>query len=87
MAEFRTEVTTFPELRRTLRAIHACIDQLTAGTTASLDSLVERPGGVAGAVKGQVITTNKRGEWIVTPGGAPDSKIITLLAAGSPVAL
>ena len=39
MAEFRTEVTTFPELRRTLRAIHACVERLKTGTTASLDDL------------------------------------------------
>ena len=86
MASFRTEVTTFPELRRTLRAVQDCVSKLeqVAGTTAGLPDL---PGGVAGVAKGQIMTTNKHGEWIVTPGGAPDSKLITLLAAGTPVAL
>ncbi len=84
MGSFRTEVTTFPELRRTLRKVLACVNRLESSQVAGLPAL---PGGVAGTAKGQIITTNKHGEWVVTPGGAPDSKLITLLAAGVPVAL
>lgn len=67
MPPFRTEVGSFEEVTRALRAIKIGLAGLGTSQVTSLDDLVERPDGAAGTLGGRIVVEDRYGVWRVLP--------------------
>lgn len=74
MPPFRTEVGDFEETTRALRAIKIELAALSASQVASLDDLVDRPGGAAGTLGGELLVRDRYGKFVVLKRADVDGK-------------